>query len=47
MFGKSAHNSKTRGTQRLLLTARERPRVRRGIGWMFGRRNPFTLLFGA
>ena len=37
----------TSGTQRLLLTARDVPQVRRGMGWMFGRRNPFSLFFGA
>ncbi len=47
MFGKSRSKNGTTGTQRLLLTGRERPQVRRGIGWMFGRRNPFTLIFGA
>lgn len=47
MFGKSRHKNGTTGTQRLLLTARETPQVRRGIGWMFGRRNPFHLIFGA
>ena len=35
------------GRQRQLLTARQSPQVRRGIGWLFGRRNPFTLIFGA
>ena len=38
---------KTTGTQRLLLTARDVPEIRRGMGWLFGRRNPFTLFFGA
>lgn len=32
---------------RLLLTGRDAPQVRRGIGWLFGRRNPFTMIFGA